>query len=212
MDEIKVDPELEEHSNRMHDEIDARAGRELRLIRAFQVPTLLTAKLPLRAKWIRLRLIADHAMDLVKPNTPCRSGCSDCCYQAVPIPKSTAKHIAAVSGRSYDSRAGMPMDTPHAMARAVAHAEQMTEDLLQNPIPCPFLKEGHCSIYKARPITCRTHHVLHPDSSRCSLFKARDSGKPVPQVRYNLREIDEAAMILAHEETEPWADIREWFK
>lgn len=210
MDEIVIDPELQAHADKMHDEIDARAGREIRMIRAYQVPMLLQSKQPTRAKWIRLHQIADAAMELVKPNTPCRSGCSDCCYQAVPIPRSTAQRIAAVSGRSYDTAAGITLDSVHSMMRAVAHANEMTEKLLQNPTPCPFLADGKCTVYKARPITCRTHHVLHPDSSRCSLFTARDSGKPMPQVKYNLREIDEAAAVLGVGET--WADIREWFK
>lgn len=174
--------------------LDAIAARALRVARGLE---------PVRIRHRALQALADEAAALVAPSTPCRKGCSDCCYQAVPISLHQAELLAAASGRRLDRHAGLRASED--LVGALERANRWAQAMLEAPRACPFLVDQACSVYEDRPLTCRTHHVLHADSSRCSLF----GGKALPIARFNLRELEEAEAEVGLEDA--WADIREWF-
>lgn len=205
MTEIEIEPELRDYANQRHDEIQERSAGELERLKKEAVPALLASRMPQGKKYFRLALLADRAAEIVAPSTPCSKGCSDCCYQAVPIPLFQAEILAQTSGRAIERGAGISLKTVAGMALAVARANANAEAQLHDPTPCPFLVDNACSVYEVRPVNCRTHHVLHSDSSRCSLFH----GLKLPQVKYDLRVFDEAMALLGGQDS--WADIREWF-
>lgn len=203
-----VDPALKAHAEQQHDMIRARAGVELDALRDYGAPALmaynpLPSQDPYRAQYLKLRMLVDEAARLVAPNTPCKKGCSACCYQAVPLSRNEARLIEAASGRRYhrNIRRFIPAQETR---ETIEHFNANAEARLHDPTPCPFLVDDACSIYEARPIPCRSHHVLHPDASRCKL-----EGKAIPQVKYDIGWTDELhAELSMHDE---WADIREWF-
>lgn len=55
------------------------------------------------------------------------------------------------------------------------------------PIPCPLLINGECSVYKARPITCRAHFV-NDSQELCEIDKLRDGSTISLQYRQKIVE------------------------
>lgn len=203
MKRIDVEPELQAYAEAQHDKIRDRAGVELNALRDVGAPRLIHSNAPYRTKYIKLRELTDHAAALVAPQTPCKKGCSACCYQAVPISLNEARIIEGATGHRYSREAKTlvpAIDTMETIARFNANCEARLHD----PTPCPFLVDDACSIYEVRPIPCRSHQVLHPDASRCKL-----NGKPLAQVKYDLTWTDDVAATIGIEDR--WADIREFF-
>jgi len=109
----------------------------------------------------------------------CKVGCMACCLQLIPLSEAEAFHLARVlmelsedrcrvvqarfeEGRKQLERAGLLEQV-----RQFAHLEEqdivpLGLDYLSQGIPCPFLENGSCSIYEARPISCREFLVTSP--------------------------------------------------
>jgi hypothetical protein len=94
----------------------------------------------------------------------CRAGCAHCCYQAVGI---TTPEALAI----YDHlRATRSPSAFEAIARRIRAADDDTRGMtsaerLSPNLPCPFLEEERCSIYEARPLSCRGANSL--DAAAC---------------------------------------------
>lgn len=200
-------PEVEAHAMRMSDAVDANKAKIVE--QQERALALIAGQAPLERKYFRLMEIADRAAAYVAPHTPCRKGCSDCCYQAVPITLRQAQIMSNATGRPLKADAGRPPT-----GETILYLKANPDRYLANPKPCPFLIDNECSAYAVRPVGCRSHHVLHSDSSRCSLFRARDGGVPVPSIQYNLRWLDESSANLIFEEGEDvrLGDIRDFFQ
>lgn len=188
-------------------EINRRAGQLLQHELPQRAARVIQGQAPLARKYIMLKKITDEAMTHIAPLTPCEKGCSDCCYQAVPIPEHEARMLAEFTGRALNPAARQPNTLEHILDLQLNQPQR----LLQNPTPCPFLVDNKCSVYAVRPVQCRSHHVLHSDSSRCNLFRARDLGRPMPQVKFDISWADELAAVLLMQGDDPVADIRAWF-
>lgn len=80
------------------------------------------------------------------PHGTCTRGCSHCCNIAVGVTAVEARYIEVKTGQK---------------ANYAKHSEQ---DFFG--VPCVFLKNGECSIYPYRPITCRVFTSLE-DPARC---------------------------------------------
>lgn len=140
---------------------------------------------------------ASEISEAITPHTVCKDGCSHCCYMAVAITEFEADKIAAFTGR----------------------AKAMKGDALtymENPgiekyatVPCTFLIEGKCSIYPVRPLACRLHHNLSPDSSVCEIKLPLESMEATPSL--NLMEISFWFANLSLRRNEGFADIRDYF-
>jgi len=149
-------------------------------------------------KYIRLRAVADIAMDVVVgPSTPCKKGCAACCRIALPITVSEARILSRASGKRM--RWWVRLLSPRE-----AQAKMVENTAKYKGVACPFLVNEECSVYEARPIQCRTHHVLEADASRCDPHADAEVGK------YDMLWIEDAAAALMGEER--FADIREFFK
>jgi Fe-S-cluster containining protein len=95
----------------------------------------------------------------------CKSGCDHCCYQAVGV---TAPEALAIldhlkSTRSSEELAGVAakVSDHDARTRGLSSQERFSPDH-----PCPFLEAGQCSIYEARPLSCRGMNSL--DAGECA--------------------------------------------
>lgn len=95
----------------------------------------------------------------------CRSGCSSCCHVAVSLSRAEARLIAQKTGAKLNEGAGAPLD----------FADPQDVDRIAGT-PCPFLTEGHCSIYAHRPFVCRTLVNMDDDPVLCEII----SGVNVP--------------------------------
>lgn len=110
---------------------------------------------------------ADEAAREVMPHTACRKRCSHCCHVAVLVPKPEAALIAARTGHKLGKptvqRGGDP-------SKRIGRGYEDIPFGYHNP--CIFLKEGRCSIYAHRPLTCRTQYNFDDDELLCKLTLA----------------------------------------
>lgn len=109
--------------------------------------------------------IVDGALAQSPDRPPaCRAGCAHCCHQAVGV---TPPEVFAI----YEHlRASRTPDELTALAETVAVADDQTRgmaaaDRLSPRFPCPFLIDARCSIYEARPLSCRGTNSL--DAAAC---------------------------------------------
>lgn len=90
----------------------------------------------------------------------CRSGCTWCCYFTVDVRAAEVFRILEVVEQSF---------TPEEKSRVYAEvrANSMTlgklgeDERVTRNLKCPFLNEGRCTIYAARPQSCRNYHATN---------------------------------------------------
>ncbi len=88
------------------------------------------------------------------PFTPCKQGCSGCCYQQVAISQLEAEHIHDRYG--------------HQMERVIQRASIAAVGSFGRDTPCTFLDgDGNCTVYDARPFACRNQVSLDVDALLC---------------------------------------------
>jgi Fe-S-cluster containining protein len=99
----------------------------------------------------------DEVNGFVSQFTPCKKGCSSCCYYSVSI---SGLEILYIETKTKVKRLKRPLP------KSNFHG-----------LPCPFLQNGGCSIYEHRPFFCRRHTTLcrtptwcHPDICNSEKF------------------------------------------
>lgn len=100
------------------------------------------------SKTRELQELADHLLTAVAPFTPCRSGCSACCHYPVMVSEAD---VAIIESKTTARRLLSPLPKVDFMGT-----------------PCPFLRDGQCSIYAYRPLVCRMHVAFTPTSRWCA--------------------------------------------
>lgn len=139
----------------------------------------------------RLWKLYDTWGEAVRPESACRSGCSNCCWIGVGVLQTEAEAIGKFIGRK--PRDPVVPENGRGLAEAAFGKA------------CTFLKDGACSIYEVRPLACRGLFSLDEDNLLCRLV----SGAQVP-VPYadNTQIMTHMVMAMG---AERMADIREWF-
>ena len=134
----------------------------------------------------------------------CRAGCSHCCH----IPLTISSIEADLIGRQAGIQPARPAhavrlqdfeDMDSAMAAIEAISTQ------PGPSPCPFLKNGACSVYDVRPMACRLLVNLDDDDLLCQLVPGQ--AIPVPYANSQVLK----GMYLAAQPAAALADIRDFF-
>jgi Fe-S-cluster containining protein len=103
---------------------------------------------------LQTQVMADEKMHMA-----CTRGCSYCCHLRVEI----RPHEAFVLAHHIQTKFG-----PEQRARIVARIEDnlgriaplSRDQHVRAGIPCALLDEGACSVYQARPATCRKYHSV----------------------------------------------------
>jgi len=99
----------------------------------------------------------------------CRAGCDSCC--SVPVDASAHEvFFAADHIQTHFSPAALTA----VIARLIRHRHRVASyvegERPRSRKPCALLKAGACTIYAARPATCRSHHTS--DATWCVANKA----------------------------------------
>jgi Fe-S-cluster containining protein len=100
----------------------------------------------------------------------CRAGCDHCCYQSVGV---TPPEALAILDHLKRTRSGEALEKLRAhveerreRTRGLSAAERFSPDH-----PCIFLEAGRCSIYEARPLSCRGMNSLDAEECRKRLHE-----------------------------------------
>jgi Fe-S-cluster containining protein len=95
----------------------------------------------------------------------CKAGCDHCCYQAVGVtaPEALAifDHLKTSRSNEELAKVAAKLSKHHYRTRGLSSQERFSPDH-----PCPFLEAGNCSIYEARPLSCRGMNSL--DAGECA--------------------------------------------
>lgn len=184
---------LDPHLNAATEQVNEALGPAK--LSGFQrrVEALQRAPLSLIGKMRSLKRLASEFSAIVSPLTACGKmgkGCSHCCHIPVAITKVEAKQMALDLGITAKP------------AKAFVGSER--QERFGYDYPCPFLKEGACSIYDQRPLACRIHFSMDADDLLCRLDQ---TGVPVPYM--NVTGFQMAQLNVTN--FSPIGDIRDFF-
>lgn len=114
---------------------------------------------------------ADSAIDDL-PH-PCTQGCSYCCYEQVRVSSIESPLIKdllneypkirdIIQGNVLEWFKYFNENTPDNKVLTTKDMVEFELKMLRERRPCPFLVDFNCTIYKVRPIVCRTYVVDRP--------------------------------------------------
>lgn len=127
-------------------------------------------------------------------NLACREGCALCCWLRVDVFAHEVFLIAhhILTHFSEVEIAGL-------LVRLAAHVSAVAaltpfEHATRN-VPCPLLREGRCSIYAARPHSCRRHHSLDFSACQFTFDHPKDLAAPAAHDRDLFRALSEVMQL-----------------
>ena len=111
----------------------------------------------------------------------CGNGCAYCCNTWVSVIAPEAIHIARALRERKEA-----VQTALQAALAMSRGKSLPERLAM-VVPCPLLEDRSCSVYRVRPLTCRT--AASRDAVVCEevYIKASDEELPVPDSHRHMR-------------------------
>ena len=90
----------------------------------------------------------------------CRAGCTWCCYFTVDVRAAEVFRILDFVEQSFTpeekARVHAEVRANSVALRKLGEGERVTRN-----VKCPFLNEGRCTIYAARPQSCRNYHATN---------------------------------------------------
>jgi Fe-S-cluster containining protein len=97
----------------------------------------------------------------------CRAGCTWCCYFSVDVRAVEVFSILDFVERTFtiEEKARVYSE---ARANSTALENLGESERMKRNVKCPFLKDGRCTIYTARPQTCRNYHATNVAGCRQS--------------------------------------------
>ncbi len=117
----------------------------------------------------------DELYTFVNRFTPCKKGCNYCCHYLVSV---TDIEVAYIESKSKIRRLKtlLPRNDFHGY-------------------PCPFLKNGTCGIYQARPFVCRKHVTMCQTSIWCDPNRCNTEKFPL----LNFSEVNKSFNMIVRE-------------
>lgn len=122
-----------------------------------------------RAAWTEIDRVIEAELATVAVS--CRSGCAHCCTQEITVARAEAEAVADWIKASWDeARIAAFADRLRAWLawyrteypKHVAGGMGRSEVFYERAPACPALVDNACSIYPARPLTCRMMYVTSP--------------------------------------------------
>jgi len=142
---------------------------------------------------------------------PCGPGCDACCSSAAnALPFEIPLVIEAVRAMPVERREEIRRGLAK-WARTLREAGVDIRSAEPSPIyeraraACPFLLDHRCSIYDARPISCRGHYLIDQDPKRCA-----NRGQHIMVQCLTVDAIAQPALAELIEAAYPGKDISEW--
>lgn len=147
------------------DELQAAFDRERKQARSQRSADAMAANAQTVRMYGRLAALQADVIARAGVEIACARGCHYCCHLRVEI----RPHEAFVLGRHIETRF-----TPAQRARTVERIERTLglvaalapDDHVRAGIPCALLEDGVCSVYEARPATCRKYYSVSVTTCR----------------------------------------------
>lgn len=86
----------------------------------------------------------------------CKKGCDYCCHQSVFAVSHEVLYLEDFIRRNKSTGEGERY-LEKARSKSLLTLNKPMEDMLKQRQACPFLEEGACSVYEARPMACRIY-------------------------------------------------------
>ena len=97
----------------------------------------------------------------------CKNGCYWCCYFTVDV-----RPVEVFSILDFMARELSPQEQARVRSEIEANSVRLQGlsemERMQRNVKCPFLAAGRCTIYEARPQTCRNYHATDATGCRTS--------------------------------------------
>ena len=139
----------------------------------------------------KARDVALEVDERMKPEQKaCKSGCDHCCYQTAWVhsweEEEITRYVIEDVTRDKQKKIQNQLEAWHRWFDGVSRDSTRNNPLTfheirqldvlaaTNHIPCPYLIDSMCSIYKARPFMCRTH-IVRENSEQCQTKPLRDT-------------------------------------
>jgi Fe-S-cluster containining protein len=90
----------------------------------------------------------------------CRAGCTWCCNFTVDVRAAEVFRILDFVERSFTAEEKARVYS-EVRANALALGSLDEDERMTRNVKCPFLAEGRCTIYAARPQSCRNYHATN---------------------------------------------------
>lgn len=145
-------------------DIDDRVRTVVATIREIELPAAreifdgVRKPTPLKPKVMRFYERVDALWNFESESQPiaCAKGCSYCCHYYVLVRTSEVLALA-------EAIQALPDSLLTELKDRIAHTVKLTasmnaDEYKASNVPCALLKDGLCSVYESRPLTCRTHH------------------------------------------------------
>lgn len=152
---------------------------------------------PLRARLMLLRRAVAVYNDAAQGLGACTKGCSHCCSMPTSVSRAEAQMIGQAIGVK-------PASPP---------LQEIVQDLQWglNRGPCPFLRQGMCSIYAHRPLGCMVHRTFADDARLCELRVNHAVEMPVAEVQTKLEERFNFVYAVIGLQSGGFAELAQWF-
>jgi Fe-S-cluster containining protein len=161
-------------------ELDARRAQRVRTVEILKTSRTPLDVIAVAESGARIAEAATaEAMRARPPRRPlaCREGCAWCCHKVV---GTTEPEVLRIGRYLKDT---LPADAYAATVSRVDHIKQERERLREDGwaarrLPCALLKDGSCSVYPVRPLTCRGFNSS--DAAACENHVVSRSAGKVP--------------------------------
>ena len=125
---------------------------------------------------------ASERMDSICSDSPdsgywaCRSGCSACCHQSVPV---TAVEALAIADLIRDTTSPQEQKAVVVRLRQNAKRYRSSAPFGSSPVECALLDErGTCTVHPARPLRGRGYYSF--SATKCAAFRDGSDEETVP--------------------------------